>query len=73
MVKPDGVQRGVVGNIINRFEQKGYLLKGLKLITPPKSLLEEHYESLKAKVRARVAYSLARRRSVCVACESLSL
>jgi len=55
MIKPDGVQRGVIGNIISRFEQKGYLLKGLKLITPPKSLLEEHYESLKTKVsRLRV-------------------
>jgi nucleoside-diphosphate kinase len=49
MIKPDGVQRGVVGNIIARFEQKGYLLKGLKLMTPKKELLESHYESLKSK------------------------
>ena len=49
MIKPDGVQRGLVGDIIGRFEKKGYLLRGLKLLTPSQSLLEEHYESLKAK------------------------
>ena len=49
MVKPDGVQRGVVGKIIDRFEQKGFQLKGLKLIQPPKTLLEEHYKDLAAK------------------------
>ena len=46
MVKPDGVQRGVIGNIISRFEQKGYLLKGMKLVTPEKATLEEHYKDL---------------------------
>ena len=49
MVKPDGVQRRVVGEIINRFESKGYLLKALKLTTPSPALLEEHYQDLKAK------------------------
>lgn len=49
MVKPDGVQRGVVGNIISRFESKGYKLSALKLTTPPKSLLEEHYKDLASK------------------------
>ena len=49
MVKPDGVQRGVVGNIISRFEQKGYVLKGLKLTTPSQSTLEEHYKDLADK------------------------
>jgi nucleoside-diphosphate kinase len=32
MVKPDGVQRGVVGDVIHRFEQRGYKLVGLKLL-----------------------------------------
>jgi hypothetical protein len=32
MVKPDGVQRGLVGEIIRRFEQKGYKLRALKFI-----------------------------------------
>jgi len=49
MIKPDGVQRGVVGKIIDRFEQKGFQLKGMKLIQPPKTLLEEHYKDLSAK------------------------
>ena len=49
MVKPDGVQRRVVGEIINRFETKGYQLKGLKLLTPSQALLEEHYRDLKSK------------------------
>ena len=41
MIKPDGVQRGVVGNIISRFEEKGYKLSALKLTTPSKDLLAE--------------------------------
>ena len=31
MIKPDGVQRGLIGNIIARFEAKGFQLKGLKM------------------------------------------
>ncbi|KAJ3688506.1 hypothetical protein LUZ61_017670 [Rhynchospora tenuis] len=49
MVKPDGVQRGLVGEIISRFEKKGFLLKGLKLFKCPKDLAEEHYKDLKEK------------------------
>ena len=49
MIKPDGVQRRVVGQIIQRFEDKGYELKALKLTTPPKPLLEEHYRDLASK------------------------
>jgi len=49
MIKPDGVQRGVVGNIISRFESKGYLLKALKLTTPDQLTLEEHYRDLREK------------------------
>jgi nucleoside diphosphate kinase len=32
MIKPDGVQRGVVGDVIHRFEQRGYKLVGLKFL-----------------------------------------
>lgn len=39
-VKPDGVQRGLVGQIIQRFEAKGYTLVGMKLLTPSKQLAE---------------------------------
>lgn len=49
MIKPDGVQRKVIGEIISRFEDKGYTLKGMKLVTPSKDLLAEHYKDLAAK------------------------
>ena len=43
MVKPDGVQRGLVGEIINRFERKGLKLVGLRSLIPTEELAEEHY------------------------------
>jgi nucleoside-diphosphate kinase len=43
MVKPDGVQRGLVGEIITRFERRGYKLVGLKLFAIPTALAETHY------------------------------
>jgi len=49
MVKPDGVQRGLVGNIISRFEAKGFKLVALKLVSPSKAHLETHYADLKSK------------------------
>ena len=49
MVKPDGVQRGIVGDIIARFEKKGFKLLALKLYSPTKELLEEHYRDIKDK------------------------
>jgi len=49
MVKPDGVQRGLVGNIVKRFETKGYKCLGLKLFSPTKELLEQHYADLATK------------------------
>jgi nucleoside diphosphate kinase len=33
MIKPDGVQRGIVGEVLRRFEQRGYKLVGLKMLT----------------------------------------
>ncbi|MGC6483399.1 MAG: nucleoside-diphosphate kinase [Synechococcus sp.] len=42
-IKPDGVQRGLVGEIIARFERKGFKLVGLKQITPSRELAEQHY------------------------------
>jgi len=49
MIKPDGVQRGLTGEIISRFEKKGYTLRGLKLYSPPRDLLEKHYCDLAGK------------------------
>ncbi|SEM85007.1 nucleoside diphosphate kinase [Mesobacillus persicus] len=43
MVKPDGVQRNVIGEIVSRFEKKGFQLVGAKLMNIPTELAEEHY------------------------------
>jgi len=48
-VKPDGVQRGLVGDIIARFEKRGYKLVGLKMVWPTKEMAEEHYADLSKK------------------------
>ncbi|MGB3208165.1 MAG: nucleoside-diphosphate kinase [Crinalium sp.] len=43
-IKPDGVQRGLVGEIIRRFEAKGFTLVGLKLMQVSRELAEQHYD-----------------------------
>lgn len=43
-IKPDGVQRGLVGKIISRFETKGFKLIGLKLLNVTRELAEKHYD-----------------------------
>lgn len=43
MVKPDGVKRGLIGNIVARFEARGFKLAQAKLITIDKKLAETHY------------------------------
>ncbi|KAM4697734.1 nucleoside diphosphate kinase, mitochondrial [Rhinophrynus dorsalis] len=48
-VKPDGVQRRLVGEIIKRFEQRGFKLVGLKLLQAPEGILGEHYHDLRRK------------------------
>jgi nucleoside-diphosphate kinase len=48
-VKPDGVQRGLVGDIVARFEKRGYKLVGLKMVWPTKQMAEEHYADLSKK------------------------
>lgn len=42
-IKPDGVQRGLVGDIVQRFEAKGFQLAGLKLMQVSRELAEAHY------------------------------
>ena len=49
MIKPDGVQRGLVGKIIDRFEKKGFKLVALKLMSPTEDLLKNHYGDLSTK------------------------
>ena len=43
-IKPDGVQRGLIGEIIRRYENKGFTLVGLKLMSVSKELAEKHYD-----------------------------
>ncbi len=43
MIKPDGVQRGLVGEIITRFENKGLRLVGLRQLIPSNEIAEAHY------------------------------
>jgi len=49
LLKPDALQRGLVGEIINRFERKGLKLVGLKMMAASDALLEEHYAHHKDK------------------------
>ncbi len=44
MVKPDGVRRGLVGEVIRRIEAKGYRLREMKLFTIDVDLAREHYQ-----------------------------
>ena len=43
LIKPDGVQRGLIGEIIKRFERRGLKIAGLKLTTADQELAEKHY------------------------------
>lgn len=43
LVKPDGVQRGLTGEIIGRFEKRGLKLVGMKFMQMSQALAEEHY------------------------------
>ena len=49
ILKPSAVQRGLIGEIINRFERKGLLLTGLKMVWLSDELLSDHYAHLKDK------------------------
>ena len=44
MIKPDGVQRNLVGEVISRFETKGFTLVGMKFMAVSRELAEKHYE-----------------------------
>jgi len=50
MVKPDGVKRGLVGEIISRFEKRGFKLHNMKMTVPSKELAAEHYKEHEGKV-----------------------
>lgn len=48
-IKPDGVQRGLIGDIIARFEKRGYKLVGLKMVWPTLEMAQDHYADLSKK------------------------
>ncbi|KAJ0105392.1 hypothetical protein Patl1_17517 [Pistacia atlantica] len=45
-IKPDGVQRGLISEIISRFERKGYKLVAVKIVIPSKDFAQKHYHDL---------------------------
>ncbi|WP_019122451.1 nucleoside-diphosphate kinase [Brevibacillus massiliensis] len=49
MVKPDGVQRNLIGEIVSRFEAKGFTLVGAKLMQVSRELAEKHYAEHKER------------------------
>lgn len=49
IIKPSGVERGLIGQIIARFQQKGLIIAGLKMMKLNESLLREHYAHLTDK------------------------
>jgi len=49
LVKPDGVRRSLVGEVIRRIEQKGYGVVALKMMQPDRALLEKHYAEHQGK------------------------
>ena len=43
LIKPDGVRRGLVGEVISRVEEKGYSITALRMLHADRALLEKHY------------------------------
>ncbi len=49
LVKPDGVRRGLAGEVVSRFERRGYDLRGARLLKISRALAAEHYAEHKGK------------------------
>ena len=49
LVKPDGVRRNLIGEIIRRCEAKGYVVRDVRKFTPSRQLLETHYAEHQGK------------------------
>jgi len=49
LVKPDGIQRGLIGEVVTRFEKKGLKLAGIKMMSLDEALLREHYAHIADK------------------------
>ena len=53
VLKPDAVQRGIVGEIIQRFERVGLKIVGMKMVMPGEELYREHYEGIGQMITRR--------------------
>lgn len=49
LIKPDGVRRNLVGEVLARVERKGYVIKDLKFVTPTREILARHYAEHEGK------------------------
>ena len=49
LVKPDGVRRALCGEIVSRFERRGYELRGARLLKVSRALAQQHYAEHKGK------------------------
>lgn len=49
LIKPDGVERNLTGEVLARFERKGYRVTDLKMLTPSQELLAQHYAEHEGK------------------------
>ena len=49
LVKPDGVKRGLIGEVISRIETKGYSIVALKMLQADRAILEQHYAEHEGK------------------------
>lgn len=49
LIKPDGIQRGLIGEVVLRFEQKGLKLIGIKMMSLDEAILREHYAHIASK------------------------
>ncbi|NBW73877.1 MAG: nucleoside-diphosphate kinase, partial [Microbacteriaceae bacterium] len=49
LIKPDGVKRNLIGEIIRRIETKGYVVSDIKKLTPSRELLAKHYAEHEGK------------------------
>ncbi len=49
LIKPDGVRRSLIGEVVRRIETKGYQIVGLKMLTPTREILAKHYAEHEGK------------------------
>lgn len=60
LVKPDGVERGLIGTIITRFENRGIKIIGMKMLQPSRKLAEQHYHDVLIRHGKTVAEGLVK-------------